>query len=584
MKFSKLAIFIILLVLSAAIFGCKPSVLDRETIIENDFPIVTIDTTMQIMASDLYFRLADSDLLEEGGYIDSSIYMDTLKAIVLDSIISKEARDIKLKDDYLGLYYTYFLRFTEFYMTYLFQKMVLDSITIDSASADSFFRANQDMFEIKEQVKAKHIVISAKGLKEGKDSLVFEDYSMEQLDSIAKAKIYELKAKVDSGTDFGYLASEYSMHSQSARHDGSLGFFFRKTYNDEFEEVAFNLSVGEVSEPFKSPDGWHLILVEERIEEGVPEYGPEQEEKAKVELSKIESYKLSKALIDSLDREAEIIYNDSALMENPYEVPDTTWAAIVNEVDTIDFYRMGDYYHQISSMIGFKEPTLEDKKNMLKTRARTFLLMQTGEDLGYSDDSAVVENREKLYHKYAMDAFKLGASDPDWRPSDSLIEDYYGRNIDKFIIERPLNVQHIIVEDSAFGEFLRDQALSGIDFLDLAEQHYPGTEEIRRAAADLGWIGPGEMPVEFYEAAKNTNANDISHPVKTDWGYHIIKVLDKKYNKTIEQATPEIFEILVAKHKKDFRNEWKRQLFNKHDIEYHLENLKRVELASKNRR
>jgi parvulin-like peptidyl-prolyl isomerase len=145
-------------------------------------------------------------------------------------------------------------------------------------------------------------------------------------------------------------------------------------------------------------------------------------------------------------------------------------------------------------------------------------------------------------------------------------------------------VQHIIVEDSVFGEFLRDQALSGIDFLDLAEKHYPGAEEIRVAAADLGYIGPDEMPEEFFKMAMRTAKGDVSHPVKTEWGYHIIYVVDKQINKSLEQVRNQIANLLRQQHQKEFRTQWQNELLSRHDVKYNLEPVKKIELPPLNER
>ncbi|MCP4705351.1 MAG: hypothetical protein GY865_12135, partial [candidate division Zixibacteria bacterium] len=157
-------------------------------------------------------------------------------------------------------------------------------------------------------------------------------------------------------------------------------------------------------------------------------------------------------------------------------------------------------------------------------------------------------------------------------------EAYYNENIDEFIIKKPVNVQHIIVEDSIFGEFLRDQAISGVDFLDLAKEHYPGAEEIRVAAADLGYIGKGEMPDEFFNAAMRTGKGTVSHPVKTEWGYHIIYVVDKQINKTLEQVHSKISSHLRKQHQIEVRKNWQQDLMSGHNITYYLDTLKRLKL------
>jgi foldase protein PrsA len=210
--------------------------------------------------------------------------------------------------------------------------------------------------------------------------------------------------------------------------------------------------------------------------------------------------------------------------------------------------------------------------------------MQAGQQLGYADAPVVLAEREQLYHKYAMDVVRKGGQDPEYMPSDSLISDYYERNIDRFTFKKPIYVQHIIVQDSLFGEFLRDQALSGVDFLGLAKQYYPGAEEIRVAAADLGYIGPGEMPENFYRAAWGTARGNVSHPVKTEWGYHIIKVIDRKNDKPLTEVKSLIIDALRIEHARELTDRWEKEILGRHRIEYHLEKLKRIELPPKARR
>ena len=75
-----------------------------------------------------------------------------------------------------------------------------------------------------------------------------------------------------------------------------------------------------------------------------------------------------------------------------------------------------------------------------------------------------------------------------------MVEQYYQAHLDEFSPEKPLVVQHIIVQDSLFGDFIRSQAMSGYDFLDLAKEYYPGDEDVRAELADLGEIGRGDVP------------------------------------------------------------------------------------------
>ncbi|CAG9312039.1 unnamed protein product [Blepharisma stoltei] len=66
-----------------------------------------------------------------------------------------------------------------------------------------------------------------------------------------------------SPAEFGRIAEQYSECS-SARRGGDLGWFPRGRMVGPFQEVAFNLEPGTMSEPFKTGEGWHIVLVEGR--------------------------------------------------------------------------------------------------------------------------------------------------------------------------------------------------------------------------------------------------------------------------------------------------------------------------------
>ena len=129
----------------------------------------------------------------------------------------------------------------------------------------------------------------------------------------------------------------------------------------------------------------------------------------------------------------------------------------------------------------------------------------------------------------------------------------------------PLTVQHIIVQDEATGEFLRDQANAGIDFLELAEEYYPGEEHLRRQLADLGPIGPEEMPEEFYHAAMMTPVGEASAPVKTKYGYHVIKVLERREAVPYSEARRGIIMHFKQEHVQEVKDAFRDSLYSEFD-------------------
>ena len=65
--------------------------------------------------------------------------------------------------------------------------------------------------------------------------------------------------RIKAGEKFGKLAKELSTDTGSAKKDGNLGYFTKGMMVKPFEETAFKLQVGEISEPVKSEFGYHII-------------------------------------------------------------------------------------------------------------------------------------------------------------------------------------------------------------------------------------------------------------------------------------------------------------------------------------
>lgn len=78
-----------------------------------------------------------------------------------------------------------------------------------------------------------------------------------------EAEAKELMAKINNEEDFANLAAQYSL-CPSGANGGDLGFFPRGMMVKPFEDAAFSLETGKVSEPVQTQFGWHLILVTDK--------------------------------------------------------------------------------------------------------------------------------------------------------------------------------------------------------------------------------------------------------------------------------------------------------------------------------
>ena len=125
---------------------------------------------------------------------------------------------------------------------------VVQEVTVSEEESRAFYDQNAGMFEKPEQVQARHILI-----KTAEDAT--EDQKKE-----ARRKIDDVRQKVVDGGDFAALAKEYSEGPSNVR-GGDLGYFSRGQMVKPFEDAAFALQQGEISEVVETQFGYHIIEV-----------------------------------------------------------------------------------------------------------------------------------------------------------------------------------------------------------------------------------------------------------------------------------------------------------------------------------
>jgi peptidyl-prolyl cis-trans isomerase C len=127
-------------------------------------------------------------------------------------------------------------------------------VKIDDAVLHKYYDDHKSEYE---QIRARHILIRFKGsqvpVKPGGKDLTEEE---------ALAKTQDLEKRLQGGADFGQLAAAESDDTGSANMNGDLGTFGHGKMVPSFDEVAFKLKPGQISEPVKSQFGYHIIKVD----------------------------------------------------------------------------------------------------------------------------------------------------------------------------------------------------------------------------------------------------------------------------------------------------------------------------------
>ncbi|MGF9874177.1 peptidylprolyl isomerase PrsA [Bacillus tropicus] len=139
-----------------------------------------------------------------------------------------------------------------------------------------------------------------------------------------------------------------------------------------------------------------------------------------------------------------------------------------------------------------------------------------------------------------------------------------------------IKASHILVKDEATAKKVKEELGQGKSFEELAKQYSEDTGS-KEKGGDLGFFGPGKMVKEFEEAAYKLKKDEVSEPVKSQFGYHIIKVTDiKEPEKSFEQSKADIKKEIVQKKAQDgeFMNDLMMKEIKKADVKVDDKDLK----------
>ena len=194
------------------------------------------------------------------------------------------------------------------------------SVAADEAELRAIYEQRQASYRTAEQREARHILLDLP-----------PDASQEQTEAV-RAQIEQLRTRIIAGEDFAEVARADSQDPGSAPAGGALGTVGRGMMDPAFEEAAFALEQGELSEPVRSRFGWHLIEVTGVQAEQVRSF---EDARADV-LDEYRSAQADQVFADQVERLANLSF------EHPESLEVAAQALAVEPVSSEFFSRSGD--------------------------------------------------------------------------------------------------------------------------------------------------------------------------------------------------------------------------------------------------
>lgn len=208
----------------------------------------------------------------------------------------------------------------------------------------------------------------------------------------------------------------------------------------------------------------------------------------------------------------------------------------------------------------------EGRKQLLQELINQQLLYLDAKEKGLENNELYKKELEKTAESL-LKQFAIRELLSNVEVTDEEIVEYYNTHKDQFKSEESVRSSHILVDSEETANEIYEKLNNGESFEEAAKEFSkcPSKEK----GGDLGYFTKGKMVKEFEEASFELATDELSKPVKTQFGYHIIKVLDKKEAgfKSLEEVGYSISQQLTAMKQNTLYLEETNKLKNKYKIE-----------------
>jgi peptidyl-prolyl cis-trans isomerase C len=223
-----------------------------------------------------------------------------------------------------------------------------------------------------------------------------------------------------------------------------------------------------------------------------------------------------------------------------------------------------DYLNELSRVPEWARPQFKEKdgkSKFLEELIKKELIYQNAKKMRLDKNEEYL-SKVREFEKLTLVSLNLKKEvDDKVRVDESEVKAFFDENKDKFTIGTQIRASHILVKTEEEAQSIYAKIESGQDFAALAKASSTDKGSAEKGG-DLGYFGRGRMVPEFERAALSLKPGEVSRPVQTRFGYHVIKLTDIKKGDpaSFEQSKEAIRRELVNQKRKKYFDEFIERL------------------------
>lgn len=214
-----------------------------------------------------------------------------------------------------------------------------------------------------------------------------------------------------------------------------------------------------------------------------------------------------------------------------------------------------------------------DKSLVLDQMISEKLLIQEAKYMGLEEDNDVLEQIKKITEQILVQALIEREILDKIKVNDEEVLEYYEQNKESFTEKEQVHLYNILLETEEEAQDVLEQLKAGGDFSEIAIEKSAGPSATQ--GGDLGYLTRGSIIPEIEEVVFALELEELSEVIKTDFGFHILKITEKKPEtvKALEEVKEDIIQTLLPDKQKEAFENFLEELKSKSEIEINEEAL-----------